>query len=386
MIEAEQFITAATAHGFGLWSGVPCSYLTPFINHVLATPQLSYVPAANEGEAVAIAAGAELGGLPGIAMFQNSGLGNAVSPLTSLTWTFRIPVLLIVTWRGEPGGAADEPQHELMGQITPRLLEAMDIPWAPFPRDVAGIEAALERAGEHLREQGRPFALVMSKGAVAGTDLVPKPLPVPARRPAVGMSGQANATRRQMLAGVQAALKQDDVVIASTGYLGRELYALGDRPCQLYMVGSMGCASSLGLGLALARPDKRIVVIDGDGAALMRFGALPTLGAMRPANLLHLVFDNGMHESTGGQATVSPVVDFRAVATACGYPRVLSASDPDELRELVDWRTPGLGFVHVPIRPGVPSDLPRPAITPAQVAGRLRAHLGPRPDFSAAPR
>ncbi len=386
VIEAAQFIAAATARGFGLWSGVPCSYLTPFINDVLATPALRYVPAANEGEAVAIAAGAELGGLPGIAMFQNSGLGNAVSPLTSLTWTFRIPVLLIVTWRGEPGGAADEPQHELMGQITPRLLEAMDIPWAPFPRDAAGIEAALDLAGAQLRGQGRPFALVMSKGAVAGTDAEPKLLQAPVRRASAGTPGEANATRRQMLAGVQAALKQDDIVIASTGYLGRELYALGDRPCQLYMVGSMGCASSLGLGLALARPDRRIVVIDGDGAALMRLGALPTLGAERPANLLHLLFDNGMHESTGGQATVSPVVDFRALAAASGYARVLSASDPDELRELVDWRVPGLGFIHVPIRPGVARELPRPAITPAQVAARLRAHLGPRPEMPTARR
>lgn len=386
MIEAGEFVAAATARGFGLWTGVPCSYLTPFINHVLAAPGLRYVGAANEGDAVAIAAGAELGGLPAIAMFQNSGLGNAVNPLTSLTWTFRIPVLLIVTWRGEPGGAPDEPQHELMGEVTPRLLELMNIPWAPFPRTAADIAPALDRAGKQLGTERRPFALVMSKGAVAGSDLVPKPPDAPARRAGTGMAGEAFATRRQMLAAVQAALKQDDVVVATTGYMGRELYALGDRPCQLYMVGSMGCAASFGLGLALARPDRRVVVIDGDGAALMRLGALATLGAERPANLLHLLFDNGMHESTGGQATVSPMIDWRAIAAACGYRRVLSASEPDELRELVDWRAPGLGFIHVPIRPGVPDGLPRPTITPEQVAARLRAHLGPRTDFPPASR
>ncbi len=178
------------------------------------------------------------------------------------------------------------------------------------------------------------------------------------------------------------ALKGDDVVIATTGYTGRELYALGDRPCQLYMVGSMGCAMSLGLGLAIARPDRRIVVVDGDGAALMRLGALTTLGTERPPNLLHIVLDNGMHESTGGQATVSANVDFCALALACGYPQALAASDPDELREYVDWRAPGLRFVHVPIRPGVTGALPRPTVTPAEVAARLRAHLGPRPGLT----
>jgi phosphonopyruvate decarboxylase len=381
VIEAGQFVAAASARGFGLWTGVPCSYLTPFINHVISDPGLRYVGAANEGDAVAIGAGADLGGLPAVVMFQNSGLGNAVNPLTSLTWTFRIPVLLVVTWRGEPGGAPDEPQHELMGQATPRMLEAMGIPWEPFPAGAAEVEPALDRARAHLRAQGRPYALVMRKGSVADTVLearTPPPLP---RRAGGTMEVRAHATRRQMLGALQMALKHDDVVIATTGYTGRELYALDDRPCQLYMVGSMGCAASLGLGLAIARPDKRVVVVDGDGAALMRLGAFATLGTERPANLLHVLLDNGMHESTGGQATVSRNVDFPAVALACGYPRALAAGDPDELREYVDWRAPGLRFVHVPVRPGVADALPRPKMQPAEVAARFRAHLGPRPEL-----
>ncbi len=381
MIEAGRFIAAASARGFGLYTGVPCSYLTPFINHVISSDSLRYVGATNEGDAVAIAAGAELGGLPGVVMFQNSGLGNAVNPLTSLTWTFRIPVLLIVTWRGEPGGAADEPQHDLMGQITPRLLELMGIPWAPFPDQDADIGPALDRACEHMRRQRRPYALVMRKGSVADTQLEARPPKAQARRTGAVMEVMAKATRRAMLGAIQMALKGDDIVIASTGYMGRELYALGDRPCQIYMVGSMGCAASLGLGLALARPDKRIVVVDGDGAALMRLGVFATIGTERPRNLLHLLLDNGMHESTGGQATVSRNVNFCAVATASGYPRVLAASDPDEVREYVDWRAPGLCFVHVPIQPGVPEGLPRPTLAPAEVAARLRQHLGPRPEI-----
>jgi phosphonopyruvate decarboxylase len=378
MIEAGQFIAAATARGFGLYTGVPCSYLTPFINHVINAHDLRYVGAANEGDAIAIAAGAELGGVPAVVMFQNSGLGNAVNPLTSLTWTFRIPVLVIVTWRGQPGGAADEPQHELMGQITPQMLELMGIPWSLFPDAEGDIAPVLDRACEHMRTERRPYALVMRKGSVVETALEARVAPAVPRRAGGVMEARTVATRRQMLVAVQAALKPDDVVIATTGYSGRELYALGDRACQLYMVGSMGCAASFGLGLALARPDKRIVVIDGDGAALMRLGAFTTLGTERPRNLLHVLLDNGIHESTGGQSTVSRNVDFCAVASACGYPRTLAASDPDELREYVDWRAPGLRFIHVPIRPGIRDALPRPTITPAEVAARLREYLGPR--------
>ncbi len=395
MIEAERFIEAARERGFGLYTGVPCSYLTPFINYVAsrgaAAPPVSYagimraperrlryIGAANEGDAVAIAAGAALGGLPSIAMFQNSGLGNAVNPLTSLTWTFRIPVLLIVTWRGEPGGAADEPQHELMGQITPQMLELMGIPWAQFPATADDIAPVLERACAYMKEEQRPFALVMSKGSVAESSVPAPPLREPRRRTSSPMEAAANATRRQMLGAIQMVLRNEDIAIATTGYTGRELFALGDRPCQIYMVGSMGCAASVGLGLAVARPEKRVIVIDGDGALLMRLGALATIGNERPANLLHILLDNGMHESTGGQATASPNVDFRALAAASGYPRVLAASDPDELREFVDWRNPGLRFIYVPVRPGVSAGLPRPTMAPAEVAARLRGYLGPR--------
>ncbi|MCD4545029.1 phosphonopyruvate decarboxylase, partial [Burkholderia pseudomallei] len=166
MIEAAQFVEAARARGFDWYAGVPCSYLTPFINYVLQDPALHYVSAANEGDAVALVAGATLGGRRGIAMMQNSGLGNAVSPLTSLTWTFRLPQLLIVTWRGQPG-VPDEPQHALMGPITPAMLDTMEIPWETFPTQADAIGPALDRAIAHMDATGRPYALVMQKGSVA---------------------------------------------------------------------------------------------------------------------------------------------------------------------------------------------------------------------------
>src|ERR1700753_3737088 len=148
MLEAREFVEAARARGFQWYSGVPCSYLTPFINYVLQDPTLRYVSMANEGDAVALAAGVTLGGDghhgPGrsIAMMQNSGLGNAVSPLTSLTWTFGLPQLLIVTWRGQPG-VSDEPQHALMGPITPTMLDSMQVAWELFPTDAAQVPEVL---------------------------------------------------------------------------------------------------------------------------------------------------------------------------------------------------------------------------------------------------
>ena len=166
------------------------------------------------------------------------------------------------------------------------------------------------------------------------------------------------------------------MLVATTGYTGRELYANDDRPNQFYMVGSMGCAVSVGLGLAVARPERRIVVLDGDGAALMRLGALATVGYERPVNLVHVLLDNGVHESTGGQATVSRSIDFGGLAAACGYTRVKRVTQPAKLAAILERPATELTFVHVPILPGVP-ELPRPSITPAAVAARLRAHLLP---------
>ena len=160
MIQASDFINPARAQGFTTWAGVPCSFLTPFINSVIDDPEMHYVSAANEGDAVAIASGAALAGRRAVALMQNSGLGNAVSPLSSLNWVFRLPVLLIITLRGEPG-VPDEPQHELMGQITTRLLDELQIPWDWFPRSADEVEGALVVANWQMERSGLPYALVM---------------------------------------------------------------------------------------------------------------------------------------------------------------------------------------------------------------------------------
>jgi len=384
MIKAKSFIEAAREMGFSLYTGVPCSYLKPFINYVIDSGDLRYVGAANEGDAVAIGAGARLGGQRSVVMFQNSGLGNAVSPLTSLTFTFQVPVLLIPTLRGEPGGAPDEPQHELMGQITTELLELMRIGWEYFPDQEENIGYALERATTYMEATNRPYALVMRKGSVDSEKLKSEPVAVEVSGPVVEPV-KAEFSRRDLLQAVQEAVDDNSIVIATTGFTGRELYALEDRENQLYMVGSMGCASTLGLGLALAQPERQVVVLDGDGAALMRMGGMATLGHERPANLTHVLLDNGLHESTGGQSTVSGSLDFCAIARGCGYPDIQSVATPDALKAALAGGVGGLSFIHAPILPGVPEDLPRPDVTPQEVARRLEGFIsGNKPGSGAA--
>ncbi len=420
MIPARDFVEAARQRGFRWYAGVPCSFLTPFIDYVLQDHSLHYVSMANEGDAVAFIAGVALAGdakAPhgrGVSMMQNSGLGNAVSPLTSLTWTFRLPQLLIVTWRAQPG-IADEPQHALMGPITPAMLETMQIPWELFPTESEQIGPALDRAVAHMDQVGRPYALIMQKGSVASaqplkpgtgaigrrshataanaaplapapfatssidTALHPAPRDPASHNPAVRDPAMTvRPSRQDALRAVVAGTAPDStVLLASTGYCGRELYAIDDRPNHLYMVGSMGCVLPLALGLALARKDLRVIALDGDGAALMRLSAFATVGAYAPPNLWHLLLDNGVHDSTGGQATVSPLVSFAGVAAACGY---ASALETDDLARISSWLAErpenGARFARLFIRSGTPADLPRPSVTPVDVKTRLMQHIG----------
>jgi phosphonopyruvate decarboxylase len=358
VIDADRLLDRLAARGIGLATGVPCSYLTPLIDRAIAGRSMRYVAAANEGEALAVAAGAWLGGTAGLVLLQSSGLGNAVNPLTSLNDPFRIPALLVVTWRAEPGGPPDEPQHHKMGSILLGLLEVLGVPARILP--VEGWEAVVDEVLDERDRTGLPVALVVRHETFA---------PVTAERP----TGAATMSRRDALLAIRRALPSDGLLVATTGFTGRELYALGDRADQLYVVGSMGCASSLALGLALTRPERRVVCVDGDGAVLMRMGALATIGAEAPRNLLHVVLDNGCHDSTGGQATVTGTTDLAAVAAACGYASVRREERPDALADAVGGILRGPAFLHVPIRPGTAGKLPRPVVTPAAVARRFQA-------------
>jgi phosphonopyruvate decarboxylase len=379
MIQASAFIEHLRGLGYSQYAGVPCSYLKPFINYVIDDPNLNYVGATSEGEAVGITLGAYLGGRKTVTLCQNSGLGNMVNPLTSLNYPFRIPTLLITTWRGEPG-RPDEPQHVLMGQITQRLLETMQIPWLPFPTEEPQIATVMAQAEASMKERQLPFALVMSDGSVAGHELStqPQPQPIDTR---VSRQFKTEDPRRMIrteaLQAILESLDGNEAVIATTGKTGRELFTIADRPNHLYVVGGMGTASAIGFGIARALPKQPVVVIDGDGAALMKLGSLATIGYYQPANLLHIILDNEAHDSTGGQRTVSGVVRFADVAASTNYRRAAAADDPAEVRALVKElrHQPGPSLLHVKIRAGSPKNLGRPTVKPHEVKERFMKFL-----------
>ena len=377
MLEAADFVKEALKENYKFYAGVPCSFLTPFIDHVIDNKDVTYVGATNEGDAVAIAAGASIGGFRSVAMMQNSGLGNAVSPLTSLTHTFRLPVLIICTLRGEPE-LNDEPQHELMGRITSNLLDQMKIPWEFFPSDKNNINGTLTRAENHFERYSTPYALIMKKGACNSTKKNTNRTNIRTRSTTtVKASKEAKLLSRFEILKkiVVKSQNYNAVILATTGYAGRELYKVGDKNNQFYMVGSMGCISSLGLGLALARPDLRVILIDGDGAALMRLGNLATMGAYSPNNIFHFLLDNEVHQSTGGQSTVSNSIDFAEIAAACGYKNATRLARIEEITESLFELKEGPNFYHCKTNQWHEGSLPRPKISPADLTKRLKEHI-----------
>ena len=375
MIDPQAFLRELQRLEFSLFTGTPCSYLAPLINTLLTTPGVDYVAAANEGDALAVGCGAELGGQPGVVLFQNSGLGNAVNPLTSLAIPLRIPVLIITSWRGQPGGKPDEPQHEFMGKITPDLLRLFGVPFEEVPRQQQDIAPLLLRARKYLQSEGLPFALIAhdtsfhAAPAPAGTAVRTAVVSAPPPPPAPAME---RLDQDDVLKTIQSGVGPTDVVLATTGYTGRALYAMDDRPNQFYMVGSMGCVSSLGLGLARVQAGRRVVVIDGDGAMLMRMGAVATIGHYEPPNLVHILLDNAAHDSTGGQSTVSDTVDLARIAWACAYKKVLRATRLDELHAALRLNVDGPLFIHVRTKVRANRKLPRPEMTAMEMAARFR--------------
>jgi len=376
MISADDFIIPAHKLGYDFYTGVPCSFLTPFINRAISSQQIDYVGAASEGEAIAIAAGAWLAGRKTVVMCQNSGLGNCVNPITSLNYPFRIPTLLIATWRGQPG-VKDEPQHELMGQISQSLMELMRIRCMAFPRTPEKIVELLDAAELIIEENKLPFGLIMKKGSVKAEkldQLIPNVKEVGLYKDL--QAGFIKTKRYKTLEKVIEIASDETAIIATTGKCGRELFTIADRPQHMYQVGSMGGASGMGLGVAL-NTDKSVVILDGDGAALMKMGSLATIGANSPKNLIHVILDNGVHDSTGGQATVSPHVNFAQVALACGY---RFAATTDSLMGFTDAfsearKNKGPTLIHAKISPGSIEGLGRPTLKPEDVARRFKAFI-----------
>jgi phosphonopyruvate decarboxylase len=375
-IPTAAFCGALREQGIDFWAGVPCSYLKSLVSFAGASGLVPYHACSSEGEAIAVATGAWLAGRTPMVMLQNSGLGNCVNPLTSLVRTFDIPMILLVSHRGEAG--RDAPQHRLMGRITYELLDLMGIETATLPPELEPATEVVSRLRARAIERSTAVALVVPKGSFEPYEYAQE-LPdwSPPHTSVIGAPSAgppALVSRHRVLAGINASLRPEDLVVATTGMTARELCAIEDRAANFYMMGSMGCAAAIGLGLSLSRPQSRTIVIDGDGAFLMKLGTGGTIGHYGPGGLLHLVLDNRTYETTGGQPTVATSLSFPDAAAALGYRQVVHVQDEAALCALIEDFEPGGGplFAYLRIAGGHLDGVPRVARTPQAIRDSFR--------------
>ena len=348
--------------GSDFYTGVPDSQLKALCNYLMATYGIDphhHVIAANEGNCTALAAGYHLatGKVPVVYM-QNSGEGNIINPVASLLndKVYAIPVVFIVGWRGEPG-IHDEPQHIYQGEVTVKLLEDMDI--KPF---VIGKETTDDEVATAMEEfksilaTGKDVAFVIRKGAL--TDA-----------PKVEYQNDNFMVREEIIQHI-VKFSGEDPIVSTTGKASRELFEIRVANGQSHKydfltVGSMGHSSSIALGVAINKPEQRIWCVDGDGAVLMHMGSMAVLGSNKPKNLIHVVINNGAHETVGGMPTVAGSIDLVGVAKACGYPYAVSVDNYEKLdAELEAAKKRGLlSLIEVKCSIGARDDLGRPTTT-----------------------
>ncbi len=358
-MRVEDFISAL---GVEFYTGVPDSQLKPLCDYLMNTYGIDtkhHVIAANVGNCTALAAGYHLatGKVPVVYM-QNSGEGNIINPVASLLndKVYAIPTIFVVGWRGEPG-IHDEPQHIYQGQVTVKLLEDMDI-----QAFVVGKETSLDELAEAMEAfnklliQGKDVAFIIRKGALSYDEKVPY--------------ANANTMVREEIIRHIVAASGTDPIISTTGKASRELFEIREANGQGHQydfltVGSMGHSSSIALGVAINKPATKVWCVDGDGAVLMHMGSMAVLGANKPANMIHIVINNGAHETVGGMPTVASQIDLVAIATACGYPNAICVDSFDELDKqlaLAKERNE-LSFIEVKCSIGARVDLGRPTTT-----------------------
>jgi phosphonopyruvate decarboxylase len=379
VIGGRDFAERLRAHGFDFFSGVPCSLIEDLLAVLERDGRAPYVAAVREDAAVGVAAGAWFGGRRPAVLMQNSGLGTSLNALASLSLMYGLPLLLVVTWRGYEGH--DAPEHILTGQITPKLLELLGIPFRVLA--AGSLDADLAWAAREMTARMQPVALVVPPKVVE-TGEMRAGAPQTARDPdqegvSSGLrspSPHLTPTAMSRLTALGIALKAvgDAPVLHANGYICRESFSVADRAQSFYMIGSMGLAPAIALGLALARPARRTVVFDGDGNVLMNLGILPMIGAQRPPRLLHLVFDNEVYGSTGNQASLSRHVRLDRLAAAAGFASAAAVSEPMALEGALHAAlgAPGPHFVLVKVT-AEEAEVPRIPYTPAALRDRFRA-------------
>ncbi len=348
--------------GADFFTGVPDSQLKALCNYLMKTYGTNaehHVIAANEGNCMAIAAGYHLatGKIPVVYM-QNSGEGNAINPLASLLneKVYGIPCIMIVGWRGEPG-VHDEPQHIYQGEITGTLLDDMGIKYSVLDKNTTEEEVcAVIEESKAILQEGKQIAFVVKKGALVYNEKV--------------SYGNDNIMLREEVIRHIVRASEVDIIVSTTGKASRELFEIREQNGQSHKydfltVGSMGHSSSIAFGIAVQQKDRRVWCIDGDGAASMHMGAMAMLGAYKPDNLIHIVINNGAHETVGGMPTVASKICLAAVAEACGYPNTATVSDYGQLDEELAKakRQNGLYFIEVMCDVGAREDLGRPTLT-----------------------
>ena len=378
MLDPIAFLDDCRRLGIDFFAGVPDSLLKSFCAVLTTEAERSgagirHVIAANEGGAVALAAGHFLAnGRPALVYMQNSGEGNAVNPLLSLAdpAVYGIPLVMLVGWRGEPG-IPDEPQHRAQGELTVPLLDAMRIPSEILPAEPDEAANSLRRLTERALRESRPVALVVRKGTFATGAKAPA-------RPDL-----SDLPREEALREILRLLPPDALVVGSTGMISREIFELREAAGEQHdhdflTVGSMGHASQIALGVHLERPDRAIVAIEGDGALLMHLGHLAIVASRANGNFLHIAINNAAHDSVGGQPTAAGGIDLADVARACGYVVLPTASDAAGIRAALADSVPGNKprFLEIRVRKGARPDLGRPTVTPAESGSAFRAAIG----------
>ena len=361
MIDVNEFIDYLKTVNVDFFCGVPDSQLSPFCDYV--EENCNNIIAANEGNAVAIASGYHLttSRYP-LVYLQNSGLGNIVNPVTSLTHpkVYSIPVIYVIGWRGEPG-VHDEPQHKKQGEITLELLDLLDITHTNITKQTSfdDLKEVFETQFAEKLENGESVAIVVSKGAFSDYK--------------IKKSNDNTMSREEAIQTVTGHLTEDDMIVSTAGKSSRELFEYREAQNQghgndFLTVGSMGHSSSIALGIALNNPDKKIFCFDGDGAILMHMGSLALVGSKKPENYYHIMFNNSAHESVGGLPTIMEEIDIKSIALSCGYREVFTAHNKDELENVLDEfkNSQGPVFLNIAVDISSRSDLGRPTTTPIE--------------------